>query len=331
MTSRRLRIPQTALRPAEERGRGLVGLAVVHPHRRAAAGGDAAGRAMAPSCANGCCGSPGIPPTSGRPNPARTSSSPAIRCARTTSRRYGPETILCRPAIVTALGNQVTFADGSCERVDAIICATGYRLDIPYLSRDLWAVLGPDLRLHHRTMHPDLPGFGVVGQFALQGPYFPLLELQARWIVNSWSGGGPEPDARARTRERCHGAAADRLAQRPRRHPGRCGRSGAGRARPPRPGRAVAVRADAAAALSPRRARRPPRCRGDLPRPVGRIPTRRGRARRHRRVAPMSATATCSPRLSRQSVRQGSVRRFDAADRRWAPRTAAADRSSRIA
>jgi dimethylaniline monooxygenase (N-oxide forming) len=105
--------------------------------------------------------------------------------------------ILCRPAIMTALGDRVTFADGSCEHVDAIICATGYRLDIPYLSRDLWAVLRPDLRLHHRTMHPDLPGFGVIGQFALQGPYFPLLELQARWIVNSWSGVGPEPDARA--------------------------------------------------------------------------------------------------------------------------------------
>ena len=106
-------------------------------------------------------------------------------------------TIVCRPAIVTALGDQVTFADGSCERVDAIVCATGYRLDIPYLSRQLWSVLGPDLRLHHRTMHPDLPGFGVVGQFALQGPYFPLLELQARWIVGAWSGLGPQPDDRA--------------------------------------------------------------------------------------------------------------------------------------
>jgi hypothetical protein len=105
--------------------------------------------------------------------------------------------ILCRPAITTALGDRVTFADGSCEHVDAIICATGYRLEIPYLSRDLWAVLRPDLRLDRRTMHPDLPGFGVVGQFALQGPYFPLLELQARWLVNSWSGVGPEPDARA--------------------------------------------------------------------------------------------------------------------------------------
>lgn len=102
--------------------------------------------------------------------------------------------IRCRPAIVAASGDQVTFADGSTERFDAIVCATGYRLDIPYLATELWSVLGPDLRLHLRTMHPDLPFFGVVGQFALQGPYFPLLELQARWIVGTWSGAGPELD-----------------------------------------------------------------------------------------------------------------------------------------
>jgi dimethylaniline monooxygenase (N-oxide forming) len=99
--------------------------------------------------------------------------------------------IVCRPAIVAASGNEVTFTDGSRERVDAIVCATGYRLDIPYLSRELWSVLGRDLRLHLRTMHPDLPGLGFVGQFALQGPYLPLLELQARWIVDAWSGTGP--------------------------------------------------------------------------------------------------------------------------------------------
>ena len=75
-----------------------------------------------------------------------------------------------------------------------IVCATGYQLDIPYLSDDVWSVLGPDLRLHRRTLHPDLPGLGFVGQFALQGPYLPLLELQARWIVGVWSGAVPAPD-----------------------------------------------------------------------------------------------------------------------------------------
>jgi len=49
-------------------------------------------------------------------------------------------------------------------------------------------VLGPELALYQRTFHPDLPGLGVIGQFLAQGPYFPLLELQARWIVAVWSG-----------------------------------------------------------------------------------------------------------------------------------------------
>jgi hypothetical protein len=104
------------------------------------------------------------------------------------------KSIVCRPAIVEARGDRVTFADGSHERFDAMVCATGYRLDIPCLSPELWSMLGPDLRLHQRTMHPDLPFFGVVGEFNLQGPYFPLLELQARWIVHTWSGDGPALD-----------------------------------------------------------------------------------------------------------------------------------------
>ena len=88
----------------------------------------------------------------------------------------------------------MTFIDGSVETVDAIVCATGYDLDIPYLDDEVWAVLGPDLELYQRTFHPDLPGFGVIGQFLAQGPYFPLLELQARWIVGTWAGDVPPPD-----------------------------------------------------------------------------------------------------------------------------------------
>jgi hypothetical protein len=80
------------------------------------------------------------------------------------------------------------------ETVDAVVCATGYDVDIPYLHDDVWAVLGPHLALYQRTLHPDLPGFGVIGQFLTQGPYFPLLELQARWIVATWAGDVSPPD-----------------------------------------------------------------------------------------------------------------------------------------
>jgi dimethylaniline monooxygenase (N-oxide forming) len=102
--------------------------------------------------------------------------------------------IVCRPAIAAIDGRAVTFTDGSIEAVDAVVCATGYDVDIPYLGDDVWAVLGPDLALYQRTLHPDLPGFGVIGQFLAQGPYLPLLELQARWIVATWAGDVSPPD-----------------------------------------------------------------------------------------------------------------------------------------
>jgi dimethylaniline monooxygenase (N-oxide forming) len=102
--------------------------------------------------------------------------------------------ITCRPAIAAAKGREVTFVDGSIGTFDAIVCATGYDLDIPYLDRDVWSAVGPGFVLYHRTLHPDLPGLGVIGQFLAQGPYFPLLELQARWIVATWTGQVSLPD-----------------------------------------------------------------------------------------------------------------------------------------
>jgi dimethylaniline monooxygenase (N-oxide forming) len=102
--------------------------------------------------------------------------------------------IVCRPDIAGVDGRSITFTDGSRETVDVVICATGYALDIPYLPQEVWRTIGPRLHLHRRTLHPDLPHLAFVGQFALQGPYFPLLELQARYIAHVWSGALPEPD-----------------------------------------------------------------------------------------------------------------------------------------
>ncbi len=101
--------------------------------------------------------------------------------------------IVCRPAIAGVAGREVTFVDGSTATVDALVAATGYGVDIPYLSDDIRRLLGPQLSLHVRTLHPGLPGLALLGQFALQGPYLPLLELQARWVVGVWAGAVPPP------------------------------------------------------------------------------------------------------------------------------------------
>lgn len=101
--------------------------------------------------------------------------------------------ITCRPAVTEVDGRTVTFSDQTSVTVDTFVCATGYAVHLPYLSDDVKRVLGPQLALHHETIHPDLPTLGVIGQFALQGPYFPLLELQARWIAGLWAGTMPSP------------------------------------------------------------------------------------------------------------------------------------------
>jgi cation diffusion facilitator CzcD-associated flavoprotein CzcO len=129
--------------------------------------------------------------------------------------------ITCRPQITAVDGRDVTFADGRTERFDVLVAATGYDLDLPYLDDAVRAVLGPETTLYHHTIHPDLPGLGVIGQFLLQGPYFPLLELQARWIVSLFAGthAPPAPAAvrRAMARPRLplesHDALATTLAE----------------------------------------------------------------------------------------------------------------------
>ena len=105
--------------------------------------------------------------------------------------------ILCRPAIASVDGRTVTFADGSAAAsVDAIVCATGYEPDVPYLRQAMGDDAWVETALYQRTFHPDHPRLGVVGQFLLQGPYWPLLELQARWIVAVWSGAAAAPGTR---------------------------------------------------------------------------------------------------------------------------------------
>lgn len=54
-----------------------------------------------------------------------------------------------------------------------------------------------DLNLYQYTFNPKVKGLAFVGQLQLTGPYFPVLELQARWIAIVFAGHRPlvHPDA----------------------------------------------------------------------------------------------------------------------------------------
>jgi len=101
-----------------------------------------------------------------------------------------------KPWITGVQGQRVSFADGTSEEVDAIILGTGYELNLPFLSEELRKTLNVDTRhldLDRFTFHPDLEGLAFVGIFEVGGPFFPLLELQARWITYTWANVRPRP------------------------------------------------------------------------------------------------------------------------------------------
>lgn len=107
--------------------------------------------------------------------------------------------IVIKPWIREVEGKSVLFQDGGREEFDALIFGTGYKLSIPFLSPPITRVLDLDALhedLYQFTFHPDLAGLAFLGFWEQTGPYFPPLELQARWISYVWSGIGtlPVPD-----------------------------------------------------------------------------------------------------------------------------------------
>lgn len=76
----------------------------------------------------------------------------------------------------------VVFVDGSSTPADAIIYATGYRIEFPFLG-DLVTIADNRVALYKRVVEPDLPGLFFVGLIQPIGALPPLAEQQARWVA----------------------------------------------------------------------------------------------------------------------------------------------------
>lgn len=99
--------------------------------------------------------------------------------------------ITVRPWIAAIDGPSIRFADGHQDRFDAVLFGTGYRMSLPWLSPEIAATVeldGQGVTLFADSFHPDLDGLAFVGLYDLVGPYFPVLELQARYVAGYWAG-----------------------------------------------------------------------------------------------------------------------------------------------
>ena len=91
------------------------------------------------------------------------------------------------------LEHSVLFNDGSECEYDAILLATGYSLDLAPLDKELQNIVNPDVsipkhcNMYDFTLHPELPGFAMIGLFVQRASYIASLDNQARWVAGVFS------------------------------------------------------------------------------------------------------------------------------------------------
>lgn len=88
-----------------------------------------------------------------------------------------------KPNIAKLDGDNVQFEDGTHERFDAIIYATGYKTTFPFLDRETFRADTRPVQLYRRMLSIEHPGLIFAGLVQPVGPTIPLVEVQARWIA----------------------------------------------------------------------------------------------------------------------------------------------------
>jgi len=97
--------------------------------------------------------------------------------------------VVARPGIKSAEGNTVTFTDGSVEQIDAIIAATGYLTDLPFIPADKNPLSGTWMNLYNRIVSPALPNVYFVGYFDVSGgSNIRMMDYQSEYVAAIASG-----------------------------------------------------------------------------------------------------------------------------------------------
>jgi cation diffusion facilitator CzcD-associated flavoprotein CzcO len=133
-----------------------------------------------------------------RPEARPTAMHPTLNTSILAALRDGA--VLPRRGIAHFDGPMVQFDDGTSERYDAIIWATGYRFGYPYFDE---SVIGPEFagspQLYLSMMHPTIENLFFIGLFQPIGCIWRLADHQARIAARQIAGRLSRPsDAAAR-------------------------------------------------------------------------------------------------------------------------------------
>jgi len=91
--------------------------------------------------------------------------------------------ITYRPNISELRGDSIRFVDGSEEKADVLVYATGYKVTFPFFEPGFVSAKDNDLPLFRRVFHPEIPGLFFVGLLQPLGAVMPLADAQSEWIA----------------------------------------------------------------------------------------------------------------------------------------------------
>ncbi|MBZ6379545.1 monooxygenase [Pacificimonas flava] len=97
--------------------------------------------------------------------------------------RLGSGDIEVKPNIARLRGKEVEFADGTVEQVDAIVCATGYKVEFPFLSDDDAPVRENHIPLFKRLVRPERPTLWFMGLAQSLPTLVNLAEQQSKLLA----------------------------------------------------------------------------------------------------------------------------------------------------
>ncbi len=91
-------------------------------------------------------------------------------------------------------GEHVTFEDGSTERIDLVILATGYTIAFPFLDTHALGVVDNRVPFYLNVVPPSVPNLYFIGLIQPLGAIMPLAELQSEWVADLLEGKASLPD-----------------------------------------------------------------------------------------------------------------------------------------
>jgi dimethylaniline monooxygenase (N-oxide forming) len=97
--------------------------------------------------------------------------------------------IKAKPGLESIEGRTVKFVDGTEESIDAIIAATGYETDLPFLPEGSCPIRGTHMHLYNRVVHVDMEDLYFIGFFdATGGSNIRMMVDQSQYAAAMASG-----------------------------------------------------------------------------------------------------------------------------------------------